>query len=83
MQISRNIVNGLKSNVIRFWWESGLSSAYRNYLDTFCLLGMFKIEFRDSLHYPKHSRAYARGLGLGLTTLWAWDFTKTTRAKEI
>jgi len=36
MQISRNIVNGTKSNtVIRFWWESRLSSASRNYL-TFC-----------------------------------------------
>jgi len=35
MQISRNIVNGLKV-IIRFWWESGLSSASRNNLTTFC-----------------------------------------------
>jgi len=35
MQISRNIVNGPKSN-IRFWWESGLLSASRNHLITFC-----------------------------------------------
>ena len=37
MQISRNIVNGPKShNYCRFWWESGLSSASRNHLTTFC-----------------------------------------------
>jgi len=22
--------------IIRFWWESGLSSAFRNHLTTFC-----------------------------------------------
>jgi len=31
MQISRNAVNGPK-NIIRFWWESGLSSASSNHL---------------------------------------------------
>jgi len=37
MQILRNIANGPKSNtVIRFLWESGLSSASRNHLTTFC-----------------------------------------------
>jgi len=37
MQISRSIVNGPKSSlIIRFWWESGLSSASRNHLTTFC-----------------------------------------------
>jgi len=36
MQISRNIVNGPKSNVIRFWWESGLSFASRNHFTHFC-----------------------------------------------
>jgi len=37
MQISKSIVNGSKSNtVIRFWWESGLSSASRNHLTNFC-----------------------------------------------
>jgi len=35
MQISRNILKGPKSN-IRFWWESGLSSASRRHLTTFC-----------------------------------------------
>jgi len=35
MQISRNIANGPKSNNYRFWWESGLSSAFRNHLTTF------------------------------------------------
>jgi len=35
MQVSRNIVNGQKV-LIRFWWESGLSSASRNHLTTFC-----------------------------------------------
>jgi len=28
------IVNGSKTNVIRFWWESRLSSASRNHLTT-------------------------------------------------
>jgi len=36
MQISGNIVNGPKSNIIRFWWESELSSASRNHLTAFC-----------------------------------------------
>ena len=35
MQISRNIVNGQKV-MIWFLWESGLSSASRNHLTTFC-----------------------------------------------
>jgi len=35
MQISRNIVNG-PNMMIRFWWESGLSSASGNNLTTFC-----------------------------------------------
>jgi len=35
MQTSRNIVKGPKV-IIRFWWESGLSSASRNHLATFC-----------------------------------------------
>ena len=33
VQISRNIVNGPKSDI---WWESGLSSASRNHLTKFC-----------------------------------------------
>jgi len=37
MQISKNIVNRPKSNTVNtFWWESGLSSASRNHLTTFC-----------------------------------------------
>jgi len=42
--------------VIRFWWESGLSSASRNHLTTFCRpypLHMFTIVFRDSPLFPK------------------------------
>ena len=35
-QISSNIINGPKSNSNGFWWESGLSSASRNHLTTFC-----------------------------------------------
>jgi len=31
----RNVVNGPKE-IIRFWWESGLSSVSRNRLTTFC-----------------------------------------------
>jgi len=39
MQISRNVVNGLKNRlIIRFWWESGLSSASRIHLTTFAYL---------------------------------------------
>jgi len=34
-QIERCIVNGPKV-IIRFWWESGLSSASRKHLTTFC-----------------------------------------------
>jgi len=43
--------------IIRFWWESGLSSASRNYLNTFCRLfvhyACLKIVFRGSSLYPK------------------------------
>jgi len=43
--------------MIRFWWESGLSSAFRNHLTTFCRhfvhYTCFKTVFRDSLLYPK------------------------------
>jgi len=43
--------------VIRFWWESGSSSASRNqshhFLQTFRPLCMFKIVFHDSSLYPK------------------------------
>jgi len=43
--------------IVRFWWESGLSSASRNHLTTFCRLfvhdAYFKIVFRDSSFYPK------------------------------
>jgi len=35
VQISRIILNGPKV-IFRFWWESGLSSATRNHLTTFC-----------------------------------------------
>jgi len=37
MQISRTGTLGQKV-IIRFWWESGLSSATRNHLTTFCTL---------------------------------------------
>jgi len=42
--------------IVRFWWESGLSSASRNHLTTFCRLRplrMFKIVFGGSSLYPK------------------------------
>jgi len=43
--------------IIRFWWESGLSSASRNHLTTFCRCfahyACFKIVFRDRSLYPK------------------------------
>jgi len=42
MQISRNIVKGPKIK-IRFWWESGSSSASKNHLSRFC---------RPFVHYP-------------------------------
>jgi len=51
---------------IRFWWESGLSSACRNHLATFCrrfvhyacggrnvIVFRMMIVFRDSTLYPK------------------------------
>jgi len=57
MQISRNIVNGPKSNNYRFCWESGLSSTSRNHLTTFCRpfvhYACLKIAFRDNSLYPK------------------------------
>ena len=44
--------------VTRFWWESGLSSAYRNHLTTFCRpfvhCACLKSVFHDSPLYPKH-----------------------------
>jgi len=55
MQISRNIVNGPKSNN-QIWEESSLSSASRNHLTTlqiFRPLRMFKIVLSDSSLYPK------------------------------
>jgi len=57
MQISRNIVNGPKSNNW-FLVESGLSSASRNHLTTFCrpfahYASHVKIVFCDSSLYPK------------------------------
>jgi len=55
-------VNGPKE-IIRFWWESGLSSASRNHLTTFAdlpyTLRMFKTVFRDS------SRTVARTFSIG------------------
>jgi len=42
--------------IIRFWWESGSSSASKTIsplLQTFRPLCMFKIVFRDSSLYPK------------------------------
>jgi len=43
--------------IIRFWWESGLSSASRNHLTAFCRpfvhYTCLKIVFRDSSLYPK------------------------------
>jgi len=43
--------------IIRFWWESGLSSASRNHLTTFCRPfvhhACLKVVFRDGSFYPK------------------------------
>jgi len=43
--------------IIRFWWESGLSSAFRNHLPIFCRpfvhYACLKIVFRDNSVYPK------------------------------
>jgi len=42
--------------IIRFWWESGLSSASRKHLTTFCRPFVHYaclIVFRDSPLYPK------------------------------
>jgi len=42
--------------IIRFWWESGLSSVQKpshHFLQTFRPLRMIKIVFRDSSLYPK------------------------------
>jgi len=43
--------------IIRFWWESGLSSASRNHLTAFCRPAVYyvclKIVFRDNSLYPK------------------------------
>jgi len=43
--------------IIRFWWESGLSSASRNHHTTFCRpfvhCACLKIVFRDSPLYSK------------------------------
>jgi len=58
MQISRNIVNGLKSNtkVLVGTW---VIVCIQNYLTTFCrpfvhyAVRMFKIVFRDNSLYPK------------------------------
>ena len=40
--------------IVGFWWESGLSSASRNHLTTFCIpfvhYACFKIVFRDKLY---------------------------------
>jgi len=73
MQISRNIANGPKV-IIRFWWESGLSSESRSHLTTFCRVfanyACLRL-FRDSSLYPKQSSL------LCLLWLTSANFTKT------
>jgi len=48
--------------IIRFWWESGLSSACKNHLTTFLQtfhsLHMFKILFRDGSLYSKQLSSF-------------------------
>jgi len=43
--------------IIKFWWESGLSSASRNHLNTFCRpfvhYACLKIVFRENSFYWK------------------------------
>jgi len=45
--------------IIRFWWESELSSAFINHLSTFCRFSSTKrVVFRDSSLYPKQLCLY-------------------------
>jgi len=56
MQISRNSVNGPRSNnqiLVGTWAIVCIQKPSHNFLQTFCLLHMFKIVFRDSSLYPK------------------------------
>jgi len=56
MQISMNSVNGPRSNnqiLVGIWAIVCIQKPSHNFLQTFCLLHMFKIVFRDSSLYPK------------------------------
>ena len=56
MQISRNIVNGSKSNnwvLLGIWVSVCIQKPSHYFLQTFRPLRMFKIVFRDSSLYPK------------------------------
>jgi len=56
MQISRNIVKGPKTNnyvLMGIWVIVCVQKSSHHFLQTFRPLRMFKIVFRNSLHYPK------------------------------
>jgi len=56
MQISRNTVNGQKSNtsvLVRIRVIVCVQKPSHHFLQTFCPLRMFKIAFRDNSLYPK------------------------------
>ena len=56
MQISRNMVNGAKSNnyvLVGIWVIVCIQKPSHQFLQTFRPLRMFKIVFRDNSLYPK------------------------------
>jgi len=63
MQISRNIVNGSKSNnwvLLGIWVSVCIQKPSHYFLQTFRPLRMFKIVFRDSSLYPKQSSLFCQ-----------------------
>jgi len=63
MQISRNIVNGPKSNnsvLVGIWVIVCIQEPSHHFLQTFRPLRMFKIVFRDRSLYPKQLSLFCR-----------------------
>jgi len=65
--------------IIRFWWQSRLSSASRNHLTTFCRPFVHYACLRlcsAIVHFMRNNQGRTQGWGLVIPP-WAWYFTKT------
>jgi len=65
--------------IIRFWWQSRLSSASRNHLTTFCRPFVHYACLRlcsAIVHFMRNNQGRTQGWGWVIPP-WAWYFTKT------